>query len=83
MQSWSESPDDERISVNNGILLCKNHHALFDDGIIEFTKQYALRVRYRKKKSRVDDEYLSAMNDVPITLPKNKGHWPNLNYLVK
>ena len=33
---WSKSNDIERLDVNNGLLLCPNHDALFDKGYISF-----------------------------------------------
>ena len=33
---WSKSSNSERLDVNNGLLLCPNHDALFDKGLIKF-----------------------------------------------
>jgi putative restriction endonuclease len=33
---WSSSNNQERLDVNNGLLLCPNHDALFDKGFISF-----------------------------------------------
>jgi HNH endonuclease len=33
---WSQSSNQERLEVNNGLLLCPNHDALFDKGYISF-----------------------------------------------
>ena len=33
---WCNSNDKERLDVNNGLLLCPNHDALFDSGLITF-----------------------------------------------
>jgi putative restriction endonuclease len=33
---WRKSNDIERLDVNNGLLLCPNHDALFDKGYISF-----------------------------------------------
>ncbi|MDA2738621.1 MULTISPECIES: HNH endonuclease [Bacillus cereus group] len=37
IKPWSQSNDDERLDLNNGLLLCPNHDALFDRGYISFT----------------------------------------------
>lgn len=37
IKRWSESSDDERLDVNNGILLSPNIDALFDEYLISFT----------------------------------------------
>lgn len=36
IKPWSESNDTERLDVNNGLLLCPNHDALFDKLLISF-----------------------------------------------
>lgn len=36
IKPWSQSNHKERLDVNNGLLLCPNHDALFDKGFISF-----------------------------------------------
>ncbi|MBO1626149.1 HNH endonuclease [Bacillus sp. SY8(2021)] len=36
IKPWSESTNEERLDVNNGLLLCPNHDALFDKHLISF-----------------------------------------------
>lgn len=36
IKPWSQSNNQERLNVNNGLLLCPNHDALFDKGYISF-----------------------------------------------
>ncbi|WP_080497257.1 HNH endonuclease [Bacillus cereus] len=36
IKPWSQSNHQERLDVNNGLLLCPNHDALFDKGYISF-----------------------------------------------
>ncbi|MGG0847894.1 HNH endonuclease [Peribacillus simplex] len=36
IKPWSQSNHNERLDVNNGLLLCPNHDALFDKGYISF-----------------------------------------------
>lgn len=36
IKPWSQSSNQERLEVNNGLLLCPNHDALFDKGYISF-----------------------------------------------
>jgi len=37
IKSWSESEDNEKLDINNGLLLCVHHDALFDKNLITFT----------------------------------------------
>ncbi|WP_306298946.1 HNH endonuclease [Bacillus sp. OV166] len=36
IKPWSKSNNQERLDVDNGLLLCPNHDALFDKGYISF-----------------------------------------------
>lgn len=36
IKPWSQSSHQERLDVNNGLLLCPNHDAVFDKGFISF-----------------------------------------------
>lgn len=38
IKPWSQSNHQERLDVNNGLLLCPNHDALFDKGYISFNE---------------------------------------------
>lgn len=38
IKPWSKSHNQERLDVNNGLLLCPNHDSLFDKGYISFDK---------------------------------------------
>ena len=39
IKPWSASTNEERLDVNNGLLLCPNHDALFDKQLISFDMQ--------------------------------------------
>lgn len=39
IKPWSTSTNEERLDVNNGLLLCPNHDALFDKQLISFDMQ--------------------------------------------
>lgn len=38
IKPWSQSNHQERLDVNNGLLLCPNHDSLFDKGFISFNQ---------------------------------------------
>jgi len=80
-------PDSEptgTASVNNGIALCKLHHAAFDRFIIGITPDYIIEVR----QDILDEEDgpmlqhgLKDLNQSKIILPKNQASWPNQDAL--
>lgn len=44
IKPWSESTNEERLDVDNGLLLCPNHDALFDKGYLSFDRDGSLLV---------------------------------------
>lgn len=82
---WSESTKEERLDPRNGLLLCRTHHALFDDGCITIDEN--LRVIH------VDDEYppetyttadtwlTQRLHGTTIIVPENKRLRPGIQYL--
>lgn len=44
IKPWSQSNHQERLDVNNGLLLCPNHDALFDKGYISFNDNGAILI---------------------------------------
>ncbi|WP_039042939.1 HNH endonuclease [Sporosarcina sp. ZBG7A] len=41
---WKDSTNNERIDPNNGILLCRNHNALYNNGLISFDGQGKIHI---------------------------------------
>lgn len=44
IKPWSECDGDEKLDVNNGLLLCPNHDQLFDQGWISFDNKGNIRI---------------------------------------
>lgn len=44
IKPWSQSTNEERLDVNNGLLLCPNHDSLFDKGYLSFDSDGTLLV---------------------------------------
>lgn len=44
IKPWSQSNHKERLDVNNGLLICPNHDALFDKGYISFNDDGAISI---------------------------------------
>ena len=45
----------EKYDINNGILMCRNHHRLFDAGYFTFTASKTIKI---SKELNQDDGYL-------------------------
>jgi putative restriction endonuclease len=70
--------------VNNGLSLCKIHHAAFDSNIIGVTPDYNLVVR-GDVLGEFDGPMLrygiQQLHEQKIILPKSKKLWPDQNRL--
>ncbi|WP_458121631.1 HNH endonuclease [Paenibacillus sp. Z6-24] len=71
---WSKCEESEKMSINNGLLLCSNHHKLFDNGIIRVDENYIIQGV---------GNYYSNIIGKKIKLPKNKEHYPSKIYFKK
>lgn len=82
---WSKSNNAERLSPNNGILLCSNHHKLFDSGIIKINSEFKMLHNDNKKKNytKVDKIVTIEMNLKTIQLPREKKLHPSVDLINK
>ena len=71
----------EKISVNNGLLLCANHHKLFDKNIIKISKEYIISVKIIDKKNESNNLFVNSYNGNNLILPKMSLHYPDKNLL--
>ena len=62
--SWSESNDDERLDVENGILLSPNIDSLFDKHLISFEDDGSILIS--EKINSLNRESLNINNDIEI-----------------
>ena len=70
------------MDVCNGLLLCANHHSLFDKGHIKIKDDYTLVINPKLKQLSSQDLYLtSSFHQQKIKLPKNQLWWPKIEYL--
>jgi len=81
---WAKAKPEERISPINGILLCSNHHKLFDSGLIQITTD--LKILHNQKGynySNADRFATLDFNLKPLRLPKNKNTRPSVDLIRK
>ncbi len=64
IKGWSECNEDERLDVNNGILLSPNIDSLFDKHLISFQDNGSIMIS--SKVSKEDLEYLGISNSVKL-----------------
>lgn len=77
---WAACSADERMSVNNGILLCSNHHGLFDADWLRVDEAYRIQYSGMARKhgshSPMDEAVSANLHGRTMTLPKDKKLWP-------
>lgn len=80
-------PDGEpesRPTVDNGLALCKLHHAAFDSFIIGITPDYKIEVRkdvLKEKDGPMLKHGLVELHNSQLYLPKHKIEYPNKEFL--
>lgn len=77
--------DEESIpSVNNGLALCKIHHAAFDQHIIGVSPDYEIKVKedvLQEKNGPMLKHGIQELQDQKLILPKSKKAWPKQEFL--
>ena len=82
---WSKASHAERIAPRNGILLCSNHHKLFDSGRIQISEDFKVVDKYDGENCHggADKAATVAFHHQPLRLPKNKELWPSRELVRK
>jgi putative restriction endonuclease len=71
----------ERISVNNGLLLCSNHHKLYDNDILKISKEYKIIITGIDEKIEANRKFINYYDGKLINLPLQLKHYPDKNLL--
>lgn len=81
---WPKANAEERISPRNGILLCSNHHKLFDSDIIKINEELVVfHAQQGKKYSDVDRVATIDYHGKPLSLPKYNRLAPSVELVHK
>ncbi|MCK2020514.1 HNH endonuclease [Peribacillus frigoritolerans] len=81
---WKDSSDQERLDPYNGVLLCCNHDALYDKGLISFDGQGRLHISKQIPKEEYVLYGLEKNVKIPVH-PENKLYfkWHKKNVFVE
>ncbi|WP_186763891.1 HNH endonuclease [Planomicrobium sp. CPCC 101079] len=74
IKPWSESTNEERLDINNGLVLCPNHDALFDKHLISFDEQGKICIS--KTLSETVRIFMNVNDNLHISFTKKQ-----LNYM--
>ncbi|WP_338452546.1 HNH endonuclease [Niallia oryzisoli] len=75
IKPWSESTNEERLDVNNGLLLCPNHDSLFDKGFISFDEEGKLVIS--DSLNETVKIFMNINSQFRLNNYKNKSHYIN------
>lgn len=79
-----DNEPDSRPTIDNGLALCKLHHAAFDSFIISVNPDYIIHVRkdvLEEEDGPMLQHGLKELHRAMIILPRAEQHWPNRDYL--
>jgi putative restriction endonuclease len=83
---WSSATSNERLDVRNGLLLCATHHALFDNGDLSVTTDYALEYADPYMTSgpyTPADKVISLeLHGMKLRLPSDHRLWPSQEAII-
>lgn len=80
---WYRANPKQRLDVRNGLLLCANHHSLFDKGHLKIKDDYTIVINPKLKQlSNQDIQLTTSFHQQKIKLPKNQLWWPKIEYLT-
>lgn len=71
---WKDCSEEERLDPYNGILLCCNHHALYEKGYITFTAKGNIRISEKIAEQDHDHFFLNKAIHIP-TAPEHKNYF--------
>jgi putative restriction endonuclease len=76
---------ESKPTVNNGLALCKLHHAAFDSFMLGVTPDYVIQVRndiLEEEDGPVLQHGLKGLNNSSLTLPTSRTQWPSQDALA-
>ncbi|GKW45869.1 HNH endonuclease [Planococcus sp. NCCP-2050] len=78
IKPWSISSSEERLDVNNGLLLCPNHDALFDKNLISFNVNGEIVIS--KTLSEITKVFMNINNKMKINLTGKQAKYMAKHY---
>lgn len=84
---YSKSDSKQRLEISNGILLCSNHHKMFDCGQITINQDCTIKYSNSNKNeddySTYDQLMTIDLNGKVISMPDDDNHKPNKEYFLE
>lgn len=79
IKPWCDCENEERLDINNGLLLCPNHDKLFDRGYISFDDDGQIIIS--TELSQTDSIFMNVNNDMHINMTEDNKKYMNYHRL--
>lgn len=77
---WAKASHAQRLDVRNGLLLCSNHHRLFDAGLLTLTEDHTVAYTPASPPAALSDADRAltlALHGIKLHLPQRRHLWPD------
>jgi len=81
IKAYIRCSEDEKFDKNNGLLLCANHHLLYDSNKINISNEYIININDKIKNTLPNNDFIIKYNNKKIMLPKSKLDYPDPKYI--
>ena len=81
IKPYSDCNSKEKGDQSNILLLCRNHHKLFDEGLIYIDENYIIHVSADRIKNKKDHDDLMKIDGKKLSLPEDQSHYPGKEYI--
>lgn len=84
---WTKARREDAFSPTNGLLLCRNHHRLFDDGLLTVDGNMAIKCRVthprRRRPAPADRQTACSLDGRKVRLPESERLRPSTDLLAR
>ena len=81
IKPWIDCNEDEKKDIKNIILLCRNHHKMFDAGIIELDQEYRIKLQDGFNNKSIDVKKILGRNANSRILLPLYPYYPDIKYI--
>jgi putative restriction endonuclease len=83
IKPWAKCTSAERLDVRNGLLLCRNHHALFDAGILVIDDDLLFAISASNANANAtQDPQRKHVIEGRLKIPAEQRHQPSREYVA-
>ncbi len=77
IHAWADASHAERLDVRNGLLLCSNHHRLFDAQRLTIAEDHTIVCSNAEPRCDADRALTADLHGAKLRLPSHRALWPD------